>query len=113
MHMHSPLSMSHLIPSQLHIRMVKREYQEIEKEDDIDTLTPITKIKKEIFQDKDMIISSALTTPKKKAKSQSLKSNDGGEGPDTPKSKSPAKSVSPLYISKWKGLMIAVVFIRR
>ena len=97
--------------------MIKREYQEIEDEDDTDSLTPITKIKKEIAQDKDMIISSAVTTPKKRSKSQSSKSTDGGEGPDTPKSKSPAKSVSPLYlcliILSREVLMKAMVTIRR
>jgi hypothetical protein len=81
--------------------MVKREYQSIEDGADTDSLTPITKIEKEIIQDKDTketSISSALTTPRKKAKSQSSKSTDEGvgEGPTTPKSKSPAKSVSPV-----------------
>jgi hypothetical protein len=78
--------------------MVKREYQSIDDEEDPDSLTPITNIKKEIIQDKDTIISSAKTTPRKKAKSQSSKSTDAGEGddPNTPKPKSPAKSVSPL-----------------
>ena len=79
--------------------MVKREYQEIDDEDDTNPLTPINKIKTEIVQDKAVPISSAITTPKKKAKSQSSKSTDGGEGSDTPKSKSPAKSVSPLYLN--------------
>jgi hypothetical protein len=78
--------------------MVKREYQEIDVEDNTDSLTPITSIKKEVVQNKLVAISSANTTPKKKARSQSSKSTDGGEGPDTPKSKSPAKSVSPLYL---------------
>jgi hypothetical protein len=97
--------------------MVKREYQEIGDEDDIDSLTPITRIKKEVVQDKSVAISSAITTPKKKSKSQSSKSTDEGEGPDTPKSKSPAKSVSPLYlyliILSREVLMRAMVPLRR
>jgi hypothetical protein len=96
--------------------MVKREYQEIEDEDNTDSFTPITKIKKDIVQDK-LTISSAKTTPKKKPKSQSSKSTDGGEGPDIPKSKSPAKSVSPLHlyliILSREVLMKAMVPIRR
>jgi hypothetical protein len=82
--------------------MVKREYQSIDDEDNPDSLTPITKVKEEIIQDKDTVISSAKTTPRKKPKSQSSRStdpgNENGDGgsPTTPKSKSPAKSVSPL-----------------
>ena len=85
--------------------MIKREYQEIDDGDDTDSLTTTTKVKKEIVQDSNMAISSAKTTPKKRAKSPSLKSTDHGKGegdgesPNTPKSKSPAKSVSPPYLN--------------
>jgi hypothetical protein len=93
------LSLSSDISFLIHTEMVKREHQEIDDEDDTGSITPITRIKKEVVQDSDITISSAITTPKKKAKSQSSKSTDGGEGPDTPKSKSPAKSVSPPYLN--------------
>jgi len=76
--------------------MVKREYQDIQNEDDTNSLAPITKVKTEIITDDNMVISSAKTPPKKRAKLQSCKSGDQGEGPNTPKSKSQAKSVSPL-----------------
>jgi hypothetical protein len=95
MHMHLPLALSQLITYYIHTKMIKREYQEVDREDDTDSLTPITRIKKEIIQDNNITISSANTTPKKKSKS---KSTDGGEGPDTPKSKSPAKSVSQFHM---------------
>jgi hypothetical protein len=102
MHMHPPSSLltSRLIPYRIHVEMIKREYQEIDVEDNTDSLTPITTIKKEIIQDNNIPISSAKTTPKKRAKPQSSKSIDEGEreGPMTPKSKSPAKSVSPVYL---------------
>jgi len=85
--------------------MVKREYQEVKDEDEIDSLTPNSKIKKEIVEDRSVTISSAKTPPKETAKTQSSKSTGGVEGPDTPKSKSPAKSVSPslLYLKIWKA----------
>jgi hypothetical protein len=92
------ISLSSDISFLIHTEMVKREHQEIDDGDDTGSITPITRIKKEVVQDSDITISSVITTPKKKAKSQSSKSTDGGEGPDTPKSKSPAKSVSPLYL---------------
>jgi len=76
--------------------MVKREYQDIQNDHDTNSLAPITKVKTEIIRDDNMVISSAKTPPKKRAKSQSCKSSNQGEGPNTPKSKSPAKSVSPL-----------------
>jgi hypothetical protein len=90
------ISLSSDISFLIHTEMVKREHQEIDDGDDTGSITPITRIKKEVVQDSDITISSAIKTPKKRSKSQSSKSTDGGEGPDTPKSKSPAKSVSPI-----------------
>jgi len=104
MHMHLSLLVFHLTLYLINNKMVKREYQEIEDEDDIDSLTPDTRIKEEVIRDNIVTISSATATPKKRAKSQSSKSTDQGQGggdgecPNTPKSKSPAKSVSPLYL---------------
>jgi len=116
LHMHLSLLISHLTVYRSHIKMVKREYQEIEDEDDIDSLTPDTKIKEEVINDTIVTISSAKTTPKKKSKSQSSKSTDGVESPDTPKTKSPAKSVSPStsksMTCKKRRLMEAMVPIR-
>lgn len=83
--------------------MVKREYQGFEVEDVTNSLTPITKVKNEIIQDDDMVISSAKTPPKKRAKAQSHKSSDQEEGLDTPKSKSPAKSVSAPSLTQMPG----------
>jgi len=83
--------------------MVKREYQKIKDEDNTDSLTTITDVKNEIIEDDNMVISSAKTPPKKRAKSQSHKSSDQQEGLDTPKSKSPAKSVSPLHLTQLSG----------
>jgi hypothetical protein len=81
------------------IKMVKREYREIEDEDETASPTPFV-VKDE---PNDRIILSALITPKKKANSTSTKSTKStkegevGDRPPTPKSKSPAKSVCPSH----------------
>ena len=85
--------------------MVKREYQEVEVEDNDDHSGASMFIKSESDENRDTqsLVSSANTTPLKKAKclTPSKRAKKGGQGDvQTPesKSKSPstAKSVCPL-----------------
>lgn len=79
--------------------MVKREYQDIEDEDEADNSPTTTSVKQESIFNETMTLTSAKTTPKKKAKSSPSKSSkdvDLEEEGNTPKS-SPAKGVSRRF----------------
>lgn len=79
-----------------YLKMVKREYQDIEDEDEADYSPTTTSVKQESIFNEIMTPTSAKTTPKKKLKSSPSKSSkdvDLEEEGNTPKS-SPAKGVS-------------------